>query len=216
MKKSDLNLTWHSALVNRHQRELRNGHSGAMLWFTGLSGAGKSSLANAVERRLHEMHIRTYLLDGDNLRQGLCGDLGFSDADRTENIRRVGEVGKLLVDAGMVVMAAFISPFTADREKVKNLFSEKDYIEIYCNCPLSICAERDVKGLYRLAYSGALQNFTGVSSPYEIPESPTMSINTATLTTEECARQIIALLQQRGILGEVNGSEKNTLNHISK
>ena len=198
------NLVWHHATVTRDRREQQNGHKSAVLWFTGLSGAGKSTLAHAVEEMLHQLHCHTYVLDGDNVRHGLCGDIGFSDKDRIENIRRIGEVSKLFIEAGMIVLTAFISPFRADRERVRKLIGNTDFIEIYCRCPIEVCEERDVKGLYKKARQGLVNNFTGISSPYEIPENPELVIDTAAKTLEECVLQVVDFLRIRGKLSEEN------------
>jgi len=163
------NTLWHHAVIQREHRQQQNGHRSAILWFTGLSGAGKSTLAHAVEERLHQLGCRTYVLDGDNVRHGLCGDLGFSAADRTENIRRIGEVAKLMIDAGVIALTAFISPFRADRERVRGMVMHGEFIEIYCHCPVEVCETRDVKGLYQRARAGEVKDFTGISSPYEAP-----------------------------------------------
>lgn len=193
------NTVWHKATVTRTRREALNGHRSFVLWFTGLSGAGKSSLAHAVEEQLHQSGCRTYVLDGDNVRHGLCGDLGFSEEHRHENIRRVGEVAKLAIDAGLIVLTAFISPFREDRATVRRLIPEGDFIEIYCNCPVDVCETRDTKGLYAKARAGSIANFTGISSPYEEPVSPELSIDTARLTLEESVSQVISFLKDREI-----------------
>jgi len=172
-------------------------HKGAVLWFTGLSGSGKSTVAHAVEEELHQLGCRTLVLDGDNVRHGLCGDLGFSDADRKENIRRVGEVSKLFVEAGLIVLTAFISPFRDDRSRVRALIGEDDFIEIYCRSPIEVCEARDVKGLYKKARAGVIKDFTGVSSPYEEPTASNLMIDTANSSVEDEVRQIIAYLKQR-------------------
>lgn len=164
MKVSD-NVVWHHATVTRQRRERLNGHRGGVIWFTGLSGSGKSTLGHAVEEELHRQGCRTIVLDGDNMRHGLCGDLGFSEADRHENIRRIGEVAKLFVEAGVVVLTAFISPFSADREKARRIVGESDFLEVYCRCPVEVCESRDVKGLYAKARAGIVSQFTGVSAP---------------------------------------------------
>lgn len=171
-----------------------------MLWFTGLSGAGKSTLAHATEERLHQMGCRTFVLDGDNVRHGLCADLGFSDQDRIENIRRVGEVAKLFLEAGVIVLTAFISPFQADRARVRSLVNEADFLEIYCDCSLEVCEERDVKGLYRRARMGEIKNFTGISSPYEPPVNPELRVKTSELPLQDSVDQVIDLLKVRGII----------------
>ncbi len=194
------NTLWHHAVIQREHRQQQNGHKSAVLWFTGLSGAGKSTLAHAVEEKLHHLGVRTYVLDGDNVRHGLCGDLGFSPTDRTENIRRIGEVAKLMVEAGVIVLTAFISPFRADRERVRGLMMHGDFLEIFCRCPLEVCETRDVKGLYKKARAGEVKEFTGISSPYEEPVAPELVVDTANLMLDECAEQVLALLRERGIL----------------
>jgi len=198
-QKKSSNVVWHQAQVSREMRERQNGHRGAVLWFTGLSGAGKSTLAHAVEDRLHEMGCRTFVIDGDNVRHGLCSDLGFSDADRVENIRRVGEVAGLFVQAGLLTLTAFISPFRADRERVRKILGD-DFIEVHCDTPLDICEARDVKGLYKRARAGEIGDFTGISSPYEAPESPEIRVNTGTDALDVCVHQVIACLRQKEII----------------
>lgn len=194
------NTVWHQATVTRKRREALNGHRGALLWFTGLSGAGKSTLANAVEEALHQLGCRTYVFDGDNIRHGLCKDLGFTEADRTENIRRIGEVAKLCVDAGLITLTAFISPFQKDRQWVRSIVPEGDFVEVYCHCPLSVCEQRDVKGLYRRARTGEIPNFTGISSPYEEPENAEIVVDTDRHGVEECVEQVIRYLSENGML----------------
>jgi adenylylsulfate kinase len=198
------NTVWHHATVTRTRREKLNGHKGALVWFTGLSGSGKSTLAHAVEERLHQAGCRTFVLDGDNVRHGLCADLGFSDEARTENIRRVGEAAKLFVEAGVVVLTAFISPFEGDRERVRRLAGSYNFIEIYCQCPLAVCEQRDVKGLYKRARAGEIAYFTGISSPYEPPHAPDLAVETSVLTLEESVAKVLELLQERRI---VNATE---------
>ena len=188
------NVIWHEPTVFRKDREKLNGHKSAILWFTGLSGAGKSTLAHAIEDYLHNMGIHTFVLDGDNIRHGLCKDLGFSDNDRTENIRRIGEVSKLMLDAGTMVMTAFISPFKNDRQLVRELVNKGDFVEIYCEAPLSVCEERDPKGLYKKARAGEIPEFTGISSPYEAPDHPELVINTGDKTIQESVQIIIDYL----------------------
>jgi len=195
-RRKSSNVRWHDAHVSRADREKLNGHRSAVLWFTGLSGSGKSTLAHAVEEYLHARGIRTYVLDGDNVRHGLCGDLGFSDVARRENIRRIGEASRLFVDAGVVVLTAFISPFRSDREQVRNLLPD-DFIEIYCDSPLEVCESRDVKGLYERARAGEIREFTGISSPYEVPEEPEMTVDTGHLTLEQSVRQVIDYLKEK-------------------
>lgn len=203
MNKSS-NVVWHHSTVTREHRQQLNKHRGVVLWFTGLSGAGKSSLAHAVEERLYQADCRTFVLDGDNVRHGLCGDLGFSPEDRVENIRRVGEVAKLFVEAGIIVLTAFISPFKSDRARVRNILQHGDFFEIYCDTPIEICEQRDVKGLYKKARAGVIGNFTGISSPYEVPANPELSVMTGTMELEKCVDQVILLLQRRGVLAPVN------------
>ncbi|GJL73886.1 MAG: adenylyl-sulfate kinase [Nitrosomonas sp.] len=198
MKKSS-NVIWHQASVSQQDREKLNGHRGVTLWFTGLSGSGKSTLAHAVEKRLYEMKVRTYVLDGDNVRHGLCGDLGFSNVARRENIRRIGEVSKLFVDAGMIVLTAFISPFRSDRQQVRKLLDNR-FIEIYCECPLNICESRDVKGLYKRARAGEVRDFTGISSPYEVPEAAEIIVNTDSLNLHESTQKIVRYLADQKII----------------
>ncbi len=193
-------ITWHPAQVTRLQREQLNGHKSFMLWLTGLSGAGKSTLAHRIEEMLFERRCRTYVLDGDNVRHGLCRDLGFSSADRHENIRRIGEMGKLMADAGVIVITAFISPFRADRNSIRGLMDEGDFIEVYCDAALDVCEERDTKGLYKKARQGEIREFTGISSPYEPPISPELTVPTGLESLDACAGQVIAYLQQKNKL----------------
>lgn len=199
MKKS-INTVWHHATVTRARREQMNAHRSVVLWFTGLSGSGKSTLAHAVEEFLHSRGCRTFVLDGDNIRHGLCADLGFSSEDRTENIRRIGEAAKLLVEAGVIALTAFISPFREDRQRARSLFPHSDFIEIFCDASLEVCEQRDVKGLYRRARTGEVKEFTGISSPYETPMNPDLTINTGSLPLDECVEQVLAALQARGII----------------
>jgi len=194
------NVVWHHATVTRARREAQNGHRGAILWFTGLSGAGKSTLAHAVEEELHQMGCRTFVLDGDNVRHGLCGDLGFSEKGRIENIRRVGELAKLFLEAGVIVLTAFISPFRADRERVRGMVEHGDFLEIYCNSPLDICENRDVKGLYKKAREGAILEFTGITSPYEAPLAPEVAVDTGHESLVECVHQVMELLATRAVI----------------
>jgi adenylylsulfate kinase len=194
------NVIWHPAIVTRAERERLNDHRSACLWFEGLSGSGKSTLAVAVEERLHALGCRTFVLDGDNVRYGLCSDLGFSREDRIENIRRIGEVARLFVEAGLITLTAVISPFKADRERARAIFPEGDFVEIYCNAPLSICEQRDVKGLYKRARAGEIGDFTGISSPYEEPDHPELVLDTAYNTVEECVDIIANYLVGQGII----------------
>ena len=193
------NVIWHHASVSRERRETLNQHKSVILWFTGLSGSGKSTLAHAVEEELHQRKCRTYVLDGDNVRHGLNGDLGFSESDRKENIRRIGNVSKLFLDASTIVLTAFISPFKTDREIVRNLVPHGDFLEIFCNASLSVCEQCDTKGMYKKARKGLIKNFTGISSPYEDPDKPELVVNTGENSLSECVNQVIALLEERGI-----------------
>lgn len=197
------NVVWHHATVTREKRQQQNGHKSVLLWFTGLSGSGKSTLAHAVEERLHQIDGHTFVLDGDNVRHGLCGDLGFIEQDRIENIRRVGEVAKLFLEAGIITMTAFISPFVKDRQRVRTLFPHGDFLEIYCKCSIEVCEERDVKGLYKRARAGKIQNFTGISSPYEEPYAPELVIDTDALDLDQSAERVLDLLRERGIVSSV-------------
>ena len=186
--------------VSRLQREARNGHRGAVVWLTGLSGAGKSTLAYGVEAALFQMGVLSYVLDGDNVRHGLCRDLGFSAADRHENIRRIGEVAQLFAEMGCVVLAAFISPYTEDRQSARATITQGNFFEIYCHCDLAICEQRDVKGLYQKARTGEINAFTGISSPYEAPIAPDLLVETGTQTIESCVALVLDLLRQRGVI----------------
>ncbi len=194
------NITWHAAAVTKEERRQRFGHGSCVLWFTGLSGAGKSTIANALSQRLFRANIHEYVLDGDNIRHGLNKDLGFSAGDRTENIRRIGEVAKLFVDSGTIVLAAFISPFAQDRNRVRKLFAEGEFIEVYVKCPIAECERRDPKGLYKKARNGDIKNFTGIDSPYEPPENPEITIDTGLFSIEECVEQIIGFLQEKDVV----------------
>lgn len=194
------NVVWHHATVTRKRREVMNNHGGVILWFTGLSGAGKSTLAHAVEEELHNMGCHTFVLDGDNVRHGLCADLGFSAEDRIENIRRIGEMSKLFVEAGVIVLTAFISPFRSDRERVRSLVPHGDFLEIYCKASLDVCEGRDVKGMYKRARAGEIKDFTGISSPYEAPVDPELAVETGSLTLEESVDSVMRLLRERGIV----------------
>ena len=189
-----------ASIVTKQDRSLIKNQRSAILWFTGLSGSGKTTLAHALEDRLFKLNYHTYVLDGDNLRQGLCHDLQFSDKDRHENIRRVGEVGKLFVDSGIITLTAFISPFRVDRASIKNLFSSQDFFEIYCDCPLDVCEKRDVKGLYKLARQGDIKEFTGISSPYEVPLKPDLTIKTGEQTIDQSISQLMDFLLSQKII----------------
>ncbi|MBY4953385.1 adenylyl-sulfate kinase [Pantoea sp. DY-17] len=199
MAQHDENVVWHDHPVTREERELQHGHQGVVLWFTGLSGSGKSTVAGALEQALYRAGVNTYLLDGDNVRHGLCRDLGFSDDDRKENIRRVGEVAKLMVDAGLVVLTAFISPHRAERNMVRDLLAEGQFIEVFVDTPLAVCEARDPKGLYKKARAGELRNFTGIDSVYEAPDAPEIHLDGEQLVTK-LAGQLLDLLRHRDII----------------
>jgi bifunctional enzyme CysN/CysC len=194
------NIHRQALLVSREEREALNGHKPVVLWFTGLSGSGKSTIANLVERALHDQGVRTFLLDGDNVRHGLNKDLGFTDEDRVENIRRVGEVAKLFVEAGMVVLTSFISPFRAERRMARELLADGEFLEVFVDTPIEDCIKRDPKGLYVKAQKGEIANFTGISSPYETPENAEIVLDTSRQTAEEAARQVLKALADRGII----------------
>ena len=194
------NIVWHEASVDRAGRADKRGHRSAILWFTGLSGSGKSTLANAVNAALFGRGLATYVLDGDNVRHGLCKDLGFSDADREENIRRIGEVAKLFLDAGVIVLTAFVSPFRADRDKARDLVEAGDFFEIFCAADLDVCESRDPKGLYAKARSGAIKEFTGISSPYEAPDTPELKIDTGAQELAQSVEVVIKALQDKGVI----------------
>ena len=196
MMEKSTNVVWHEQSLTKKNRREQNGHNSFVVWFTGLSGSGKSTLANAVAGRLYNDKVRNYVLDGDNIRHGLNKDLGFSEADRTENIRRIGEVAKLFVDSGQVVLTAFISPFQADRKIVRDLLEEKEFIEVYVKCPIDTCEQRDPKGLYVKARQGLIKDFTGINSPYEEPENPELVIDTHSFSIEENVEQVIQYLKQ--------------------
>ncbi len=194
------NIVWHLHHVTKDERAKQKKQRPCILWFTGLSGSGKSTIAGAVEQKLFELGHHTYLLDGDNVRHGLNKDLAFSDADRIENIRRIGELSKLMIDAGLLVMTAFISPFKVDRRTVRDLVQDHEFIEVYMDTPIDECERRDPKGLYKKARKGEIKNFTGVDSAYETPEAPEIQINTAALSIEECADQVINYLKENKII----------------
>jgi len=197
-----MNIVWHQPTITRADRAARNHHQSAVLWFTGLSGAGKSTLAHAVEEKLYELGCNTYVLDGDNVRHGLCGDLGFSALERQENIRRIGEVAKLFADAGIIVLAAFISPYREDRRRVRALMAEGDFIEVYCKASLDVCEARDVKGMYKRARAGEIAEYTGISSPYDVPEKPELVVDTGNSSLDACVGEITDCLIARGIIGK--------------
>ncbi|MBK6742809.1 MAG: adenylyl-sulfate kinase [Hydrogenophilales bacterium] len=203
------NIVWHHATVTREMRQSQNGHKSAVLWFTGLSGSGKSTLAHAVEDRLHRLGCRTFVFDGDNVRHGLCADLGFSLEDRKENIRRIGEMSKLFVEAGVIALTAFISPLREDRQRVRSLFPHGDFLEIFCNASLEVCEQRDVKGMYKRARAGDIPEFTGISSPYDVPQNPELEVDTGHAELETCVQSVVAMLSRRGVIS--NAPDSSTL-----
>jgi adenylylsulfate kinase len=194
------NITYHHATVTRERREKQNGHKSVTLWFTGLSGAGKSTIAHAVEEQLHQIGCRTFVFDGDNVRHGLNSNLGFSREDRKENVRRIGEMCKLFVEGGLIALTAFISPYAEDRKMVRQMFQPDDFIEIYCRCSLEVCERRDSKGLYAKAKRGEIRDFTGISAPYEKPENPELILSTDSTSIDDCVNTIISYLTLKGII----------------
>ena len=194
MTTNSSNIVWHKTSVGRESLERKRNHKSIILWFTGLSGSGKSTLANAVNAALFKKGLSSYVLDGDNIRHGLCKDLGFSDLDREENIRRIGEVSKLFLDAGIIVLTAFVSPFRSDRDKARSLVKQNDFLEIYCSANLDVCEKRDTKGLYAKARAGQIQDFTGISSPYEEPQNPDLKVDTGLRNLDECVGDVISKL----------------------
>lgn len=194
------NTIWHNSTITRKKREKLHKHKSIVLWFTGLSGSGKSTLAHALEDKLYTMGCSTYVLDGDNVRHGLCGDLSFSDEDRKENIRRIANVSQLFMESGTIVLSAFISPFRKDRDLARNLMQHGDFYEIYCNSSIETCEQRDVKGLYIKARNGDIPLFTGISSPYEAPEKPDLEIKTDELSLDDSVDVLIAQLKGRGVI----------------
>ena len=194
------NVYWQTMYIDKQSRAEQKHQRPSVLWFTGLSGSGKSTIANIVEQKLHAMDRHTYLLDGDNVRHGLSRDLSFTDVDRVENIRRIGEVSKLMVDAGLMVQTAFISPFKAERRMVRDLMDQGEFLEIYIDAPLEVCEQRDPKGLYKMARAGKIKNFTGYDSPYEEPEQYELRLDTVELSAEQAADKIIEYLEQNGYL----------------
>lgn len=203
-KSSKTDIVWHNATVTRARRERLNGHKAVIVWFTGLSGAGKSTIAHTVEEQMHRLSCRTFVFDGDNVRHGLCADLGFSVEDRHENIRRIGEMTKLFFETGVICLTAFISPYRRDREFVRQLVGAAHFLEIYCRCPVEVCEQRDVKGLYQRARRGEIKEFTGVSAPYEEPQSPDLVLDTATMNLDQCVEAVLELLKQRHVFSQKN------------
>ena len=198
------NVTWFNGYVSREDREKLHGHKGALVWFTGLSASGKSTIAHLVEKELHRRGCSTYVFDGDNVRHGLCSDLTFRREDREENIRRIGEMVKLFVDAGMIVLTAFISPYRKDRRKVRSLLKDGQFLEVYVECPSEVCAVRDQKGIYAKAKAGVIKEFTGISAPYEVPENPDLVIRSYEEDAYAAAERVIKLIEQ---LNLINRSE---------
>ncbi len=194
------NIHWQALNISRQQRAEIKGQRACCLWFTGLSGSGKSTIANLIEKRLFALGRHTYILDGDNVRHGLNRDLGFTEADRVENIRRVAEVARLMVDAGLITIVSFISPFKAEREFARERFAKSDFLEIFVDTPLDLCESRDPKGLYKKARAGQIENFTGISSPYEAPENPELCLHTGAATPEALVEDILEALIARDIL----------------
>ena len=200
MKNKSTNITWHETGLTKEDRAERNGHRGVVIWLTGLSGSGKSTIAVETQAQLFEMGCQTFILDGDNIRHGLNKDLGFSPEDREENIRRIGEVAKLFADAGMIVLTSFISPYRKDRDRARALLNPGDFIEIYVNAPIEVCEDRDPKGLYKKARTGEIPEFTGISAPYEPPVRPELEIRTDSLSVNESAKRIIDYLKKKRVL----------------
>ena len=198
------NVVWHHATVTRQRRNTQNKHKSVALWFTGLSGSGKSTLAHAVEEELHQLGCRTMTLDGDNIRHGLCKDLDFSAENRKENIRRIGEVARLFIESGVITLAAFISPFKEERDKVRKLLADEGLIEIYVKCPISVCEARDVKGMYKKAKANEIKDFTGISSPYEAPENPDLILDTDKESLDESVDKVLNLLIHRKVINNAN------------
>jgi bifunctional enzyme CysN/CysC len=199
LRRSD-NIHWQAVTVDRGARALQNGHRPAIVWFTGLSGSGKSTIANLLEARLHASGVHTYLLDGDNVRHGLNRDLGFTEVDRVENIRRVAEMARLMADAGLVVLVSFISPFRAERELARDRADDIDFVEVFVDTPLEVAEQRDPKGLYAKARRGEMRNFTGIDSPYEAPEQPDVRIDTTIGSAADAAERLLVELQRRGVV----------------
>jgi adenylylsulfate kinase len=199
-KTNNNHITWFNGQITREHREENHGHKAALVWFTGLSASGKSTIAHRLEQELFNLRCSTYVFDGDNVRHGLCQDLGFSAEDRSENLRRIGEMANLFLDAGIVAITAFISPYSRDREKIKALVGEDRFFEVYVECPVEVCASRDPKGLYDMARKGIIKNFTGISDPYEPPENPSLIIHSDKEDVKESARKVLQMLKQNEIL----------------
>ena len=193
-------ITWHPSVISKKERQQLQGHQSMVLWFTGLSGSGKSTLCTTIEKKLYDSRISTYILDGDNVRHGINGNLGFSPEDRAENIRRVGEISKLFVDAGIVILTAFISPYQRDRDQARKLLGNHEFIEIYVKCSVEECERRDPKGLYEKARAGEIRNFTGISAPYEPPVDPEIIIDNENQSIEVSANQVIRYLKNQCLI----------------
>ena len=200
MTQKSSHVVWEQSLVTRQDREALNGHKSFVLWFTGLSGSGKSTLAHEVEKKLYECGCRTFVLDGNNVRHGLSSNLSFSEDDRKENIRRIGEAAKLMNEAGIIALTAFISPFRADREMVRSLFPHGKFIEVFCNASLEVCESRDIKGLYKKARAGEIKNYTGIDSPYEAPINPEILVSIGSDKLDQCVEQILVTLRTKGLI----------------
>ncbi|MGG1632682.1 adenylyl-sulfate kinase [Rossellomorea sp. NRS-1567] len=200
MSKKTENIVWHETAITKQERSKKNGHKSFILWFTGLSASGKSTVANALSHSLFELGNQVYVLDGDNVRHGLNHDLGFKEEDRKENIRRIGEVSKLFIDSGQIVLTAFISPYREDRALVRNLVETDEFIEVYVHCSLEECEKRDPKGLYKKARNKEITHFTGISAPYEAPERPEVVLDTEKHSTEECVEYLLTVLKQKQLI----------------
>jgi len=207
MNQKSTNIVWEKSLINRQDRETQNGHKSFVLWFTGLSGSGKSTLAHAIEKKLYQRGCRTFVLDGDNVRHGLSSNLSFSEDDRKENIRRIGEAAKLMTEAGVIALTAFISPFKADREMVRSLFPHGEFIEVYCDASLEVCESRDVKGLYKKARAGEIKNYTGIDSPYESPINPELIVSTGENSIKDGVDLVLDYLSRKMMISPGGAEE---------
>lgn len=194
------NVVWHEQLVSRQERNQLNKHRSAVIWFTGLSASGKSTIAHHLEKELYERGVRSYVLDGDNIRHGLNSDLGFAREDRSENLRRIAELARLCVDAGVMVLTAFISPYRDDRKRVADIIGVDDFIEIFVDCPIDVCEARDPKGLYRKARAGEIKGYTGVDAPYEAPEAPALALRTDESSVEDCVKAVLEYLDKQKLI----------------
>jgi adenylylsulfate kinase len=209
------NTVWHEQHISKEQRASLKSQKPCLLWYTGLSGSGKSTVANAVDALLFKLGCHSYLLDGDNVRHGLNGDLGFTDEDRVENIRRISEVSKLFLDAGLIVSTAFISPFTEDRTRARDKLEKNEFIEVFIDTPISVCEQRDPKGLYKKARAGEIKDFTGIDSTYDVPENPEIHVKTAELSIQECAEQIVNHLVEHGFI-TIDKSVNENFSHLAQ